>query len=145
MSTSFCPYCHRPLQQAVICEGVVLPHLKALIFNVVRRAGQDGITSENINAIVFDGRSSTANIRNHILQINDAFAATDWVIRGDGAPRGYYRLLQHQQQNGPKGMRDGRRHCKSIAIARCRLSTTAADRQATGDGSMVEKDRRQSG
>ena len=55
----------------------------------------DGITIEDINAICFDGRASAVNVRNHIHQINDALAGTDFEIRG-GAPGmvGYFHIVK---------------------------------------------------
>jgi hypothetical protein len=75
--------------------GVRLSKLKAHIFDVIKRAGSNGITIEVINAICFDGEARAVNVRNHIHQINDALAGTDFEILG-GAPGmvGYYHIVK---------------------------------------------------
>lgn len=65
-------------------EGIKLSPLKARIFDVIQRAGIDGIMIEDINAICFDGLSTNVNVRTHIHQINDALAETDIQIYGGG-------------------------------------------------------------
>ena len=91
--TKLCSHCHQPLPE--LRAGVRLSPLKAHIFDVVKRADSNGITIEDINAICFDGRTSAVNVRNHIHQINDALAGTDFEIRG-GAPGmvGYFHLVK---------------------------------------------------
>ena len=56
---------------------------------------QNSITIEDINGICFDGRASAVNVRNHIHQINDALAGTDFEIRG-GEPGmvGYFHIVK---------------------------------------------------
>ena len=93
MATTFCPACHQPIAEAR--EGVRLPALKAHIFDVVRRAGIDGVTIDDINAIVYgDHPASPETIRNHISQINEALAETGVRIRGLSTPKGYYRIVR---------------------------------------------------
>jgi hypothetical protein len=80
MSNKLCPHCHQPVPE---CRaGVRLSPLKAHIFDVIKRAGFNGIPIEDINAICFDGRATAVNVRTHIHQINDALAGTDFQIRG---------------------------------------------------------------
>ena len=76
--TKLCSHCHQPLPE--LRAGVRLSPLKAHIFDVIKRADLNGITIEDINAICFDGRASAVNVRNHIHQINDALAGTDFEI-----------------------------------------------------------------
>ena len=68
---------------------------RSRIFDAIKRAGSNGIMIEDINAICFDGRASAVNVRNHIHQINDALAGTDFEIRG-GAPGmvGYFHIVK---------------------------------------------------
>ena len=91
--TKLCSHCHQPLPE--LRAGVRLSPLKAHIFDVVKRAGSNGITIEDINAICFNGRASAANVRNHIHQINDALAGTDL---GDSRRRtgmvGYFHIVK---------------------------------------------------
>ena len=72
---------------AVAAQGAHLRRGQARRFN--------GITIEDINANCFDGRASAVNVRNHIHQINDALAGTDFEIRG-GAPGmvGYFHIVK---------------------------------------------------
>jgi hypothetical protein len=76
--------------------GVPLSPLKTRIFDLVRGAGELGIASEEISQIIYDGQATRACVRNHIHQINDALAGTDFEIRGDGALRGRFRLLKRK-------------------------------------------------
>jgi len=75
--------------------GIRLSQLKAHIFDVIKRSGSSGVTVQTINGVCFDGRASAVNVRNHISQINDALAGTDFEIRG-GAPGmlGYYHIVK---------------------------------------------------
>ena len=88
-SPNRCPCCQQLLLDRR--AGVRLSSLKAHIFDVIQRAGPDGVTIEDVNAIVFDGDSTAVNIRTHIGQINDALTETDIRIRGDN-PWGFYRI-----------------------------------------------------
>ena len=80
--------------------GVRLSPLKAHIFDVIQRAGADGIMIEDINAICFDGRSTNVNVRTHIHQINDALAETDLQIYGGGNTGlvGFFRIRKLKQK-----------------------------------------------
>jgi hypothetical protein len=98
MST-VCPTCRRPMPPETR-GGVRLTPLKARIFDVIHRAGVDGISPADINAIVFDGRASYDTVKAHIWQINDLLAETDIEIDsvgGRGPVHGYYRI---QRQRG---------------------------------------------
>ena len=93
MAVMFCSACHQPIVEAR--EGVRLPALKVHVFDVVRRAGIDGVTIDDINAIVYgDHPASPETIRNHISQINEALAETGVRIRGLSTPKGYYRIAR---------------------------------------------------
>ena len=72
--TKLCSHCHQPLPE--LRAGVRLSALKARIFDAIERAGSNGITIEDINAICFDGQASAVNVRTHIHQINDALAGS---------------------------------------------------------------------
>jgi hypothetical protein len=91
--TKLCPHCRQPVPEWR--EGVRLTRLKARIFDVIKRADRNGIRIEDINAICFDGKATAVNVRNHIHQINDALAGTDFEIRG-GAPGmvGYFHIVK---------------------------------------------------
>jgi hypothetical protein len=70
--------------------GVPLTALKARILDLIRT--HPGITTQKINAIVFDGRASANTVRAHIHQINDALAETEVAIRGSSGDG--YRLIK---------------------------------------------------
>jgi len=76
---------------AEVRAGVRLTPLKARIFDVVKRAGIDGIRLEDVNNIVFDGDAAPETIRSHVQQINELLAETDLQISG-ADPRGFYRI-----------------------------------------------------
>ena len=80
-----CPYC-RQLIKHERC-GVFLPPLKAGIFDLIRAAGDAGISSAEI---VGDPlyrerwRVSRTAIKSHVWQINELLDETNWVIRAEG-------------------------------------------------------------
>ena len=86
-----CTYCQQPLPE--IRAGVRLSPLKSRIFDIVRRAGPDGVAIEIINALCFDGRSTAKNVKTHVSQINDALAGSNLRLYG-GNPRGFYRIVR---------------------------------------------------
>ena len=91
-----CPHCRQPISH---CRGGVrLSPLKAHIFDVVERAGPAGIMIADINAICFDGNASHANVRSHILQINDTLAETNLHISGGGSTgcKGFFRIRKQK-------------------------------------------------
>lgn len=75
-----CPTCGRP-EPEFRC-GVYLPRIKAHVFDAVKAASDIGITTRQLMRIIYGGKvkRSTATIRNHIQQINDKLAGTDWYI-----------------------------------------------------------------
>ena len=91
-----CPHCHQTMPESR--AGVRLSPLKAHIFDVITRAGEHGVTIETINALCFDGRSTTANVRAHIYQINDAMAGTELQISGGGNTGflGFFRIIEQR-------------------------------------------------
>jgi hypothetical protein len=77
---ALCPHCGQQMRD--MRAGVRLTPIKARIFDLVARAGAQGIDADDINRIVFDGQRSRDVIKAHICQINDLLAATDLRIRG---------------------------------------------------------------
>jgi hypothetical protein len=93
--TKLCPHCRQPLPEWR--EGVRLSPLKAHIFDVIKRADSNGVTFEDINAICFDGRSNSVNVRNHVYQINEALAGTDFQIRGKASGMvGFFHVVKRR-------------------------------------------------
>ncbi|MBO4228159.1 hypothetical protein [Bradyrhizobium neotropicale] len=93
--SNLCSCCGQPLPE--MREGIRLTPLKAHIFDVIKRAGADGVMIEDINAICFAGRTTASNVRNHVVQINDALLETDFRISGTGDGwKGLYRLIKQK-------------------------------------------------
>jgi tyrosine-protein phosphatase YwqE len=82
-----CPHCGQPI--AEVRDGVRLPPLKAAIYDAIKRAGDEGVSSLAIVSTVYQGRREphTSSIKSHITQINDALEETDMQIVSDR--RGY--------------------------------------------------------
>jgi hypothetical protein len=89
-----CPYCGGPLIDVRL--GVRLSPLKARIFDLVQRAGRDGISGADLHELAYAGdrwdgrRPAAATIKVHIHQINEALEDTGYRILG----RGTYRLVR---------------------------------------------------
>ena len=66
-----CPHCQQPLPE--IRLGVRLTAKKARIFDLVQRAGPDGIDGRDLFAIVFGEQEDIdyKSMKSHIWQIND--------------------------------------------------------------------------
>jgi DNA-binding winged helix-turn-helix (wHTH) protein len=65
------------------------------IFDLVERAGIDGIHVRELVGLVWPDKSeSYYNLRNQISEINSRLCETDYEIRGNREPRGYYRLVR---------------------------------------------------
>jgi len=70
-----CPTCGQALSEER--GGVRLTPLKARIFDVIKRAGPDGIESDDLFAMIFAERNVVrATLRAHIWQINDILSDT---------------------------------------------------------------------
>jgi len=95
MMTQICERCGRPLRL-----GVALSPLKARLFDVIERAGPEGISGDDLFAIVFAERraSRMSGLKSHVWQINVAVAATGYRIDGRG---GFFRLIgpEHRRTN----------------------------------------------
>lgn len=99
-----CPCCGQALPELRL--GVRLPPLKLRIYDLIRRAGRDGIRADDLRAIVYDAnvprgngireQRSSDTIRSHINQINDLLSAygTGFRISAGRDPRSYYRLIR---------------------------------------------------
>jgi hypothetical protein len=70
--TPNCPHCHKPL--AELRAGVLLPPLKARIFDAIEAAGERGISSRDLIGSIYHDRPAPRamqTVRSHIIQIND--------------------------------------------------------------------------
>src|SRR5262245_4464219 len=71
--------------------GVRMTALKAHLFDVIQRAGPDGIQTADLFWIVFGERKATSRktLYAHVHQLNEALADQGWCINGGG---GFFRL-----------------------------------------------------
>jgi hypothetical protein len=84
--------------------GVRLPPLKARIFDLIMRGGEDGILANDLlnTAYVDQPASGRKNLSSHVFQINEAIEDTGYrIVGGRGGNRrpdrktcpGVYRLV----------------------------------------------------
>jgi hypothetical protein len=78
MTDDVCKLCGAPLRPQRV--GVAMTPLKARIFDVVKRAGECGISTADLR-MVLGHRVSNITLRAHIWQINEILADTDYRIR----------------------------------------------------------------
>jgi hypothetical protein len=78
-----CQACGQPIR--FLRCGIRLPSLKASIFDLVKRAGDQGITSAEIVRELYVDRKppSKLTIKAHVWQINGVLAETDYSIVSD--------------------------------------------------------------
>ena len=89
-----CQHCGRPLPEVRL--GIQLTPLKARIFDLIRRAGPDGIGGDELHAIAFADREvSPTTLKAHVWQINDLITDVGHRIHGGG---GRYRLVRTEQR-----------------------------------------------
>ena len=62
--------------------GVRLPLLKARIFDTIQAAGRYGISSAQLQDVIYSGQQRRTDnaMRVHVCQINHLFESTDWKI-----------------------------------------------------------------
>ena len=75
-----CECCGQPLPE--IRHGVKLSPLKARIFDIVDRAGPDGVHSDELHAMVFEKWQTKATLKTHIWQINEMIFDEGYRIKG---------------------------------------------------------------
>jgi hypothetical protein len=84
-----CHYCGQGLPEVRL--GVRLTPLKARIFDLIQRGGDDGITSADLFDIAFsDGEHSRETLKAHIYQINELIEDEGYRIVNGGSG---YRLV----------------------------------------------------
>ena len=84
--TKYCPHCRQVLKSFRV--GVVLTPLKAGIFDVIKEAGDVGITSAELLAddrLFHDRRRKPAEttVKAHCWQLNELLEATPFIIVSD--------------------------------------------------------------
>lgn len=78
-----CQSCGQPVR--FLRCGIRLTALKAAIFDLIKRAGDLGITSEEITRELYGDRRPVGKytIKAHVWQINEVLAETDYAIVSD--------------------------------------------------------------
>lgn len=71
-----CHYCGQPLPEVRL--GVRLGPVKARLFDLIQRSGDDGITSPDLCDILGIARET---VKAHVFQINEQLAGTDYQIK----------------------------------------------------------------
>lgn len=81
-----CSYCGQPLPE--IRLGVRLTPLKARIFDLIQRGGQDGIDRGDLFELVFGGAGQCREtLKAHIHQINELIEDSGYRIVGHSVAR----------------------------------------------------------
>jgi hypothetical protein len=82
-SPATCPTCHQHIHHTRL--GVQLTPLKCEIFDAIKRAGELGVSSEELRQDLYADRRPVreVTIKAHIWQLNDALEDTGWRITSD--------------------------------------------------------------
>jgi hypothetical protein len=84
MAVAVCPHCGQPIASERL--GVRLTPLKARIIDVIKAAGEVGVSSAELVYDVYGDRARvplTSAIKSHVWQINEVLEQTGWVIQSD--------------------------------------------------------------
>jgi hypothetical protein len=84
MGAAVCQACGQPLRERRF--GIVLTPFKASVVDLIRRAGDLGISSDELRRELYRDHAkppSKFTIKAHVWQLNELLAATDWVIESD--------------------------------------------------------------
>ena len=81
---SSCPHCGQRMPELRL--GVRLFPMTARVFDVIRRAGADGISGREAFNIAYQGmrKPKYMTLKTHVAHIRDALAGTDYTIRTNG-------------------------------------------------------------
>jgi DNA-binding winged helix-turn-helix (wHTH) protein len=97
---TICPHCGRPF--GGIRYGVTFGPVAIKIIDTIKRAGPDGIDSDDLFEIVYSGRSASREamkgyirLINHQLRGISSTRIVNSLPRG-GARRGDYRIVEHK-------------------------------------------------
>jgi hypothetical protein len=89
-----CQSCGQALPEKRL--GIRLTAFKARLFDLVRRAGIDGISSDDLWSLLYpDGGGSRETLKAHIWQINELIADEGYRIEGRDS---FYRLVNIRNQ-----------------------------------------------
>jgi hypothetical protein len=84
MGAAVCPACGQPLRERRF--GVVLTPFKASLLDLIRRAGDLGISSDGLRYELYRDHlkpPSKFTIKAHVWQLNELLAGTDYCIVSD--------------------------------------------------------------
>lgn len=90
-----CYHCGQEIPEEQLRCGVRLSLLKTRLFDIIKRAGRDGISGEDLYEFFLKTRGAKLNVlKTHIYQINERLESTDWRIEvtRNGRETGIYRL-----------------------------------------------------
>ncbi len=90
-----CYHCGQEIPEEQLRCGVRLSLLKTRLFDIIQRAGRDGISGEDLYEFFLKTRGAKLNVlKTHIYQINERLESTDWRIEvtRNGRGTGIYRL-----------------------------------------------------
>ena len=96
-----CGCCGQSLPEVRL--GVTLTPLKARIFDLIRRAGPDGIPGDDLFASAFVDRPKRVTrscLKSHTQQINDYIMDSGYKIIPDRGRGGSYRLMKISNGSG---------------------------------------------
>lgn len=85
------PVSYSPKSKTLTSGLLRLPTKKQRLYDIIRRAGIDGIPPEIIAGLVYGDRTKLALVRVHVNQMNKLLASLSIEITGQ-CPRGFYRL-----------------------------------------------------
>ena len=84
MNMRWCPYCHQQLRYER--AGVMLGPAKASLFDMLKAAGDIGLSSDEIGYQLEREGTGTAgrhNVKSHIWQLRELLEDTDYCIKTD--------------------------------------------------------------
>jgi len=94
-----CYHCGQEIPEEQLRCGVRLSLLKTRLFDIIQRAGRDGIHGDDLYEIFLKERGAKLNVlKTHIHQINTRLESTDYQIEvtRNGRSAGIYRLKKRR-------------------------------------------------
>jgi hypothetical protein len=79
--SALCPKCHQPVRHERV--GVYFGPIKLRIFDLIKAAGDIGMSTEELRHSAWDSPPSPRTVKAHLWQINEALACTDWRLVPD--------------------------------------------------------------
>ncbi len=93
VKSRLCPYCNQALPEVRL--GVRLTPLKARLFDLVQRGGEDGIPGNDLRDILWpDEQLSVKTLAVHVNQINELIEDEGYRIKGSMSRPSVFRLVK---------------------------------------------------